>query len=345
MSRWSLATFPLVFRRHRLLVVTAALAILFMAIVYFHLEKQKQEEPTGVTVGQSRLRGHVVTPSSLAAIGQKRVKYHFQPIAVFGGATLRLSVLDSFITVGEKCRNCLPNYFIKAHPGLQSKYRRGTAVLVHHQKSGGTTLRKCLKDLLGSPDRIGGHRGGHMSGASLLGSVHTDNRLLWMHILSERKRLSYRYIEGPNVMGMCEDIDANKQPCSYYMMLRDPIDRAISTYFYCKLEPEDQLCASHQVDARKVDIKQWVLHQRSFLFAQLTFDIRYCNMSRLEQQRLPCWYRQRMMMEETDVSALLEFVLDDLADRFAVIGMLDQFGQSLAMFEEVSVCYPSENIS
>lgn len=42
-------------------------------------------------------------------------------------------------------------------------------------------------------------------------------------------------------------------------------------------------------------------------------------------------------MEETDLWPLLQFVVDDLADRFAVIGLLDYFGESLEMFTQVCV--------
>ena len=311
-------------RRGRFVTLAAAVVILFTVIAYFRQSKQNRLQLRSGTDKALRMR-RIATPGGTERI----LKYHIQHISVLGGATLELRVLDSFITDTEKCKNCLPNYFLKSHSGYKSKYQSGTAVLIHHQKSGGTTLRKCLKDLLGAPDRLD-----HMTGATFMGSMHTDYVLLWIHVLSESTRNNYQYIEGPNVMGICDTVP-NTQPCSYYLLLRDPIDRAVSTYFYCKVERDDQLCATDQTDASKVDIKTWVIHQRSFLFAQLTFDIRYCNMSRRQQQRLPCWYRQRTLMEETNLDQRLEFVLRDLVDRFAVIGMLDRFEESLVMFEEV----------
>lgn len=261
-------------------------------------------------------------------------RYHIQRMSVFGGIVLEVCVLDFFMTNTGKCKNCLPNYFVKSHPGNRFQYRRSTAVFIHHQKSGGTTLRKCLRDLLGEPNRLATRSGQRMTGTSFMGSMHTDSVLLWTHLLNKNARNNYQYIEGPNTMGICDTV-LNEQPCSYYLLLRDPFDRALSTYFYCKVEKDDLLCASNQMDANKAHIKEWAIHQRSFLFAQLTFDIHYCNMSRLQQQQLPCWYRQRAMMEETDLQERLKFVLSDLVHRFAVIGMLERFQQSLVMFEKV----------
>ena len=314
------------------ILVAAAVVILFTVISCIRQSKQNRV-PASATSKDLRKR-EIVRTSPGGTDLERRLRYHIQRITVFGGATLELCVLDSFITNTEKCKNCLPNYFIKSHPGNKSKYQSGTAVLIHHQKSGGTTLRKCLRELLGEPDRLGTRSGGRMTGTKFMGSMHTDNVLLWIHVLSESTRNNYQYIEGPNVMGICDTVPTN-QPCSYYLLLRDPIDRAVSTYFYCKVERDDQLCATNQTDASLVDIKKWVIHQRNFLFAQLTFDIRYCNMSRLQQQQLPCWYRQRTLMEEMNVDQRLEFVLNDLVDRFAVIGMLDRFEESLVMFGKV----------
>lgn len=248
---------------------------------------------------------------------------------VSGSITMQHGMLDSFSTDGEKCRNCLPNFFIKSDKVDRSRYRNGIAVFLLHLKSGATTMHRCLEKLLSLPEK--------WNNRLPTGLFNIDSRLFWKHMLSEFDRTSYKYIDGPHVMGMCDDVDVTMKPCSYYMLLRDPIERAVSSYFYCKVKYKDELCATLQLDARKVDVKKWALHQRSFLFAQLTFDIGYCNMSKETQRiQLPCWYRQRMLIEQTDLQPMLEFVLNDLINRFAVIGMLDNFEESMDMFTQVS---------
>ena len=42
-------------------------------------------------------------------------------------------------------------------------------------------------------------------------------------------------------------------------------------------------------------------------------------------------------MEQADVETRFQFLLEDMIDRFAVIGMLDHLEKSLAMFEKVRV--------
>ena len=70
-------------------------------------------------------------------------------------------------------------------------------------------------------------------------------------------------------MGMCDDVTEKAWPCSYFIVLRDPVARIVSSYFYCKREPDDMLCASPQLDARNASLREWAVHQRSFLLVSL----------------------------------------------------------------------------
>ena len=42
-------------------------------------------------------------------------------------------------------------------------------------------------------------------------------------------------------------------------------------------------------------------------------------------------------MEQANLETKLHFILEDMTDRFAVIGMMDHFEESLSMFETVRV--------
>ncbi|XP_062512132.1 uncharacterized protein LOC134187967 [Corticium candelabrum] len=329
---------PALRSKRALFAFTAITSLLLLIIAYF--SRQTHKEASLADVKRRRMRDVAVMATSQMVVvvpQEKRTThaYHIQHVTLFGGAALQLIVFDSYVINTEKCRNCLPNYFLKPQKDGNLRYREGTSVLVHHQKSGGTTLRLCLRQLVGPPDILASRNGERIGDRQFVGSMHTDGRLVWRNILSKKSRSKYKFIEGPNVMGICDEMGVGERLCSYYLMLRDPIDRAVSTYFYCKVEQDDQLCASRQMNATTVSLKEWVIHQRSFLLTQLCFDVRYCNMSRLEQQRLPCWYRQRSLMERVDVRPVVKFVVDDLVDRFAVIGMLDKYGESLQMFEKV----------
>jgi hypothetical protein len=231
----------------------------------------------------------------------------------------------------EKCHTCLPNYFIRANRSDQLRYRRGTVNFLHHLKSGGTTIYSCLRRLTSRP---------------YTWNDKTERRIpthIFIQYLSPQKRDSmkkqilgsYHFIAGIAVMGLCDDLKSLPS-CSYFTVLRDPINRVISSYFYCKVRPTDILCATKQLNAREAGIVQWAIHQRSFLFTQLTLDYRLCKEpSSKPLQSAPCWYRQRAVQEQTDLECTLQSVLEDLADRFAVIGILDYLQESLSMLEKV----------
>ena len=259
-------------------------------------------------------------------------------IVAFSGVKFTVSVLNRFDYATRPCNNCLRNYFTTPRPPTRNQYRKGVAVYIHHQKAGGTTMRKCLRDLLGSPDRLLTQTGTDIRGSRLLGSVHTDSRLYWQCKLTRAQSLTYSFIEGPNTMGMCDDVTEKAWPCSYFIVLRDPVARIVSSYFYCKREPDDMLCASPQLDARNASLREWAVHQRSFLLVQLAFNVRYCNLSRVDQwAKEPCWFRQRALMERDAfrLNEFARFIVDDLSNRFAVIGLLEHFAESLEMMTEV----------
>ena len=133
-------------------------------------------------------------------------------------------ILGTFLTDSEKCSNCLPNYFIRASESDKPEYRCGPVAFLHRLKSGATTIHVCLRKLLGKPYTWNGK---------------TEKR------------------------NMGEITDGIIQPCSYFTLPRDPINRAVATYFFCRLKPREELCATHQLQATQADISQWVLHQRS----------------------------------------------------------------------------------
>eukprot|EP00118_Oscarella_pearsei_P027754 m.311328 g.311328 ORF g.311328 m.311328 type:complete len:372 (+) comp65414_c0_seq1:24-1139(+) len=255
-------------------------------------------------------------------------------IEAFSGFLFTVSILNTFHYTLKACQNCLPNYFTTTN-AKKRNYRRGVAVFIHHQKGGGTTVRKCLYDLIGSPDRLLTKQGSQIHGSRCLGSMHTDSRLFWIYKMTSKQRSRYSFIEGPNSMGICDDI--RDRDCSYFSVLREPVSRVVSSYFYCKREPSDLLCASQQLSAQKATLRAWAVHQRHYLLTQLTFNVRYCNLSREEQQQLPCWYRQRHLMEQRNdaLERLADLVVNDLESRFAVIGILEHFEESLAMMAQV----------
>ena len=234
--------------------------MIFAGLSYFHLDRSA--------------RGYVSKRKATSVVAEhsKNLKKLLGlPDYAKDQATVTQPVRESFVTQREKkCHNCLPNYFIRADESDKSKYRRGTVGFLHHLKSGGTTIHSCLRKLLSAPYTWNGK-----TVKRRLDQVFIQD-FVWMSWkkLNERSRLPYHFLGGFAVMGLCDhfQIDRTPPPCSYFTVLRDPIDRAVATYFYCKVKPEDRLCATNKLKATQSNITEWALHQRSFLFTQLTVD-------------------------------------------------------------------------
>ena len=305
--------------------------LIFAGLSYFHLDRSA--------------RGYVSKRKATSVVAEhsKNLSYYKKllglPVYAKDQATVTHPGRESFIPHSEKCHNCLPNYFIRADESDKSKYRRGTVGFLHHLKSGGTTIYSCLRKLLSTPYTWNGKTVKRRMNRVFIQNFLFPKRMSWKK-LNETSRLAYHFLGGIAVMGLCDDIqiDRTPPPCSYsyFTVLRDPIDRAVATYFYCKVRPSDMLCATHKLKATQSNITEWALHQRSFLFTQLTLDRQFCaRFSISEQKSVPCWYRQRIAMEQANLDTKLHFILEDMTDTFAVIGMLDHLKESLSMFETV----------
>jgi len=57
--------------------------------------------------------------------------------------------------------------------------------------------------------------------------------------------------------------------CRWFTMVREPIDRLVSSYFHCKLNAMDPLCASSILNAKRATIEQWAEHWGNYLFREL----------------------------------------------------------------------------
>ncbi|CAN0244294.1 unnamed protein product [Scytosiphon promiscuus] len=106
-----------------------------------------------------------------------------------------------------------------------------------------------------------------------------------------------------------------EQPCTWFTVFRHPVSRVVSAYFYCKHSARDQLCASHIVDAREVDLLTFAEHwgnygARQFLLAfvlpeevlasNVGSDISACGDQREALGRratCPGWYRLKLYVE------------------------------------------------
>ena len=215
-------------------------------------------------------------------------------------------------------------------------------VFLHHNKAGGLSIRKCLLEM------------GEGSGINVSSNVFSYRYTAREHDYWKQapRTKQHMALYGGYSFGVC-DVMRDGRPCSYFTMIRNPFDRAISAYMYCsKNTSRDQLCTA--LKASEVSVVDWALHHGSFFFRQLVINPSVCNGTYDDSEYLknidefphkfsgdivPCWFKHKILLErmfsEEERAQLLQHVLENLENYFAVIGLLEHFDESMAMFQHV----------
>ena len=246
-------------------------------------------------------------------------------------------------------RNFRPNYFLTRNSSSTASPRNRTSIsdndvviYMHHNKAAGSTTKDCLGKVAFSTGRH-------------LGPVQDSMGRLNVHNLIGRFpdfKHEHNLFMGGYAFGLCDELNTS---CSYFTILREPYERTISSYSYCRRARSDQLCAA--LSAGKVSLRDWALHQGSFLFRQLLFDpifcrhfydhTKYSNLSKVPHEFIrskigfggaPCWFRQKVVLQHAfdkdGMDKLLQYALQNLEHWFTVIGLVHEYDLSLAMLQE-----------
>ncbi|XP_071854930.1 uncharacterized protein [Apostichopus japonicus] len=225
--------------------------------------------------------------------------------------------------------NVLPNYFLYAESMNKTRHQYGDTVVtyLHHNKAAGSSVKDCL----GKVSRAQRAR---------ISLMDSNGRSAAATRLKQRGN-AFKFYMGGYSFGVCEQL--SPQTCSYFTFVRDPYERVISSYSYCRRAAGDQLCQPG--DPWAMTMKEWVLFQGSFLFRQILFRPEFCRLPRpklTDKMRnargIPCWYKEKLHLKDslndTMMEDLLDYVLLNLDKWFAVIGVTDEYDTSLAMLEE-----------
>lgn len=250
----------------------------------------------------------------------------------------------------------LPNYFVKGRQiGLTRKeYTEGKKVFLHHNKAAGSTVKNCLTYM---------QKRGIIPGSQPM-VVGYGNRL-FIDLEAKLDHLQHfqstSFFMGGYSFGIC-DYYQNKDSCSYFTFMRDPIDRVISSYVYCHKYPLDQLCGPATV--RNFTLEEWAISQGSYFFYQLLLQPAFCKgffkvaahqvtlndgedfiMQRMEtsikdiEHVFQCWVRQRRYFQQTlsdeELQILLDYMVDNMENWFALIGLTENFTSSLEMLSHI----------
>ena len=127
--------------------------------------------------------------------------------------------------------------FLKKHRILTSanlqKPSQSEEILIflHIAKTGGTTLGNILSSLYPVSQQLSAHVGPTDSALGVW--PHEPFGRAWSE-LSEQRKDDIKHVAGHSLFGIHRVMD---RPCRYVAMLRDPIDRVASSYYYIATQP------------------------------------------------------------------------------------------------------------
>jgi len=197
---------------------------------------------------------------------------------------------------------------------------------LHIPKNAGTSLSRMMKVRLGfwPPANLWHH-------GKTLGYYYLDHepRLRRLQQLSDRDAERVRFIEAHGGYGMHEFIN---RPCTYITMLREPVDRTLSTYYFLK---------SNNSLPENMTIERWMDEYRAnrVWFAD-NAQIRY----------LAAEHGEIIDVPPGQVTPdVLERAKQHIENHFTLVGLSEQFDASMVLLRRRlgwrSVAYGKSNVT
>ncbi|XP_070542837.1 uncharacterized protein [Ptychodera flava] len=242
-------------------------------------------------------------------------------------------------------RKYLENYFTrrKVSDDEGDVYEKSKIVFLHHNKAAGTTVKTCLTTVAGRNSM----RIGPVMASTMRVGIHTSK-------VHKKRYQNIRVFMGGYSFGICDEVESD-EPCSYFTFLRNPYERVISSFEYCKRARSDQLCSV--LNANEVTIEEWAKHQGSFFYRQVLFKPEFCMKdfnsriklhasSETHDQKwnknvmaVSCWFREKLGLKNittnTERDLMLNYILDNMETWFAVIGIVEEYEVSMELMEAV----------
>lgn len=133
--------------------------------------------------------------------------------------------------------------------------------------------------------------------------------------LPEAKRSEIKVLKGHMRFGLHEYLP---QPSTYITILRDPVERIISHYYYVRRSPEHYLY--EQVTSRNMSLKDYIC-------SGITKELNN------SQTRLLCT-KTALETYEQGSTKILESAKKNLQEEFAVVGLAERFDETLILLKQ-----------
>lgn len=176
-----------------------------------------------------------------------------------------------------------------------------SVIFVHIPKTGGTTFRTIINRQY-DPQSV------------FLFKRPPEKSLAEFKELPEAKKREIKFIQGHMRFGLHEFFP---QPCTYITILRDPVDRIISLYYFILRNPENAV--HNEVVSKNMSLEDWV---RSGLTTLVNNN----------QTRFLC--TTEVVTDYGQCSSeMLESAKKNIEKYFAVVGLMERYDESLLLLK------------
>ncbi|XP_071852505.1 uncharacterized protein [Apostichopus japonicus] len=230
--------------------------------------------------------------------------------------------------VHSKLNTCnkLPNYFL--HESRQRDFNQSIINFWHIQKAGGSTVAHCMMNMIKQAKLP----------PTFHGNSNCKAKLEMVERSSYFSNLSIRHpiIRGHGTLGLCDFIHEKitKRNCSNFAVFRDPLDRAVSHYFFNRqIASRKGKTYSGYAKALNNNITEWMKLVGSVTlhgFAnEWLFEERGNSQEICKQQRSSIASGWRL------VDGFLQSIIDNMDRHFSVIGIMEDLETTYEILEEV----------
>eukprot|EP00904_Undaria_pinnatifida_P009052 jgi/Undpi1/5277/HiC_scaffold_2.g00558.m1 len=227
-------------------------------------------------------------------------------------------------------------------------------LFMHLQKTGGSTLKGIISKGF-TPRFVASYDSKHWKlGGQVLQSYSQKlaNESQWRVLVGA-------YTEAFHRSGVVDG------KCKFFTVFRHPVSRLVSAYYYCKhpRHLSDPVCASMVVNANDVDLVEFAEHWGNFAMRQFAVhfvsadDVMAYSRTDSARQKLPQqlknvsevpgWYWLKIYLDHQVSSSklgntnvpdaalyeMLQPVQDLLRDKYAAVGILEEFNTTLSLFD------------
>ncbi|XP_070572229.1 uncharacterized protein [Ptychodera flava] len=240
-------------------------------------------------------------------------------------------------------KSYIPNFYTKLPDSEKHRVNQNTSIVFVHGQKASATMKGCLRLVQKS-----------LPYAAAAPEVVYDDIVAQFYRDHAGPSTSLgKFYYGEATFGVCE-LSHGHKPCAYFTVLREPYERAASLYDFCRTEGnlKERIC--NLWNFKSISVTDYAKALGSHVFAHILYNPKICTgrfdnrvnealhavgkADKIDMSRRAfCWYRHKAFIDhhltKEEKDKLLNYVLENLQNWFAVIGIFEEFAVSLELIE------------